>query len=30
MKKDYQKLATDIVLGVGGKQNINSLVHCAN
>lgn len=29
MKKDYQKLATDIVLGVGGKQNINSLVHCA-
>ena len=29
MKKDYQKLATDIISGVGGKQNINSLVHCA-
>ncbi len=29
MKKDYQKLAVDIISGVGGKQNINSLVHCA-
>lgn len=29
MIKDYQKLAGEIVEGVGGKDNINSLVHCA-
>lgn len=29
MKKDYQKLANSIVSGVGGKDNINTLVHCA-
>ena len=29
MAKDYSKLARDIVAGVGGQDNINSLVHCA-
>jgi len=29
MKKDYKKLANNIIDGVGGKENINSLVHCA-
>lgn len=29
MIKDYQKLANNIIIGVGGKENINSLVHCA-
>lgn len=26
---NYQTLAVDIVAGVGGKENIASLVHCA-
>lgn len=27
-QKDYSQLAKDIVAGVGGKENINSLIHC--
>lgn len=29
MVKDYQKLAQDIVDSLGGKDNINKVVHCA-
>ncbi|MFT8872813.1 MAG: beta-glucoside-specific PTS transporter subunit IIABC [Sporolactobacillus sp.] len=28
-KDDYAQLAEDIVAGVGGKGNVNSLIHCA-
>ncbi|MTT30715.1 PTS beta-glucoside transporter subunit EIIBCA [Terrilactibacillus sp. BCM23-1] len=28
-KKDYTQLAQDIVANVGGKENVNSLLHCA-
>ncbi|MDF2909829.1 MAG: beta-glucoside transporter subunit [Sporolactobacillus laevolacticus] len=28
-KKDYTQLANDIVANVGGKENVNSLIHCA-
>lgn len=28
MKKDYGKLAQDIVAGVGGAENVKSLTHC--
>ncbi|WP_100486781.1 beta-glucoside-specific PTS transporter subunit IIABC [Sporolactobacillus pectinivorans] len=28
-KKDYTQLAHDIVANVGGKKNVNSLIHCA-
>lgn len=28
-KKDYTQLANDIVANVGGKDNVNSLIHCA-
>ncbi|MFT8318769.1 MAG: beta-glucoside-specific PTS transporter subunit IIABC [Sporolactobacillus sp.] len=28
-KKDYTQLAKDIVANVGGKENVNSLIHCA-
>lgn len=28
-KKDYTQLAQEIVANVGGKENVNSLIHCA-
>ncbi|GGL49993.1 beta-glucoside-specific PTS transporter subunit IIABC [Sporolactobacillus putidus] len=28
-KRDYTQLADDIVANVGGKENVNSLIHCA-
>ncbi|WP_010630658.1 beta-glucoside-specific PTS transporter subunit IIABC [Sporolactobacillus vineae] len=28
-KKDYTQLAKEIVAGVGGEENVNSLIHCA-
>ncbi len=27
-QKDYSQLAQAIVAGVGGKENIDSLIHC--
>lgn len=29
MAKDYSKLASDILIHVGGKKNVSSVVHCA-
>ncbi|MDX6151648.1 beta-glucoside-specific PTS transporter subunit IIABC [Marinococcus sp. PL1-022] len=29
MKKDYQELGRSVVAGVGGEENVQSLVHCA-
>nr|WP_253860565.1 PTS transporter subunit EIIB [Pediococcus damnosus] len=27
-KKDYTKLASDIIENIGGKENVKSLIHC--
>lgn len=29
-KKDYSGLAKAIIANVGGKENINSLIHCVS
>lgn len=28
-KKDYKKMATEILTAVGGKENISGMTHCA-